>query len=746
MPQDPFLRAFTAERQAVPETNRETALLISPDAPIQSSSQDILGRTPFAAALAKAITGVSGADSFVIAIHGKWGSGKSSVLNLVIEQLQELDKSKPEEDRNDILRFNPWNFSDQNQLVLQFLKQFRAHLLQSQKATGQKLQNMASLVAEYAEALSPPLELLPYGSYVSAAVKLVARGAKTALGSAREEDVSTAFERISNAALKLRRRTVVVIDDIDRLTAPETRQIFQLVKLTGRFPYVVYVLAFDRTAVADSLVEIGVQSGNEYLEKIVQVGFDLPPVTEPILTQLITKGIEEILKRFEPAYFDQTRFGNLFHGGFRQNFTTLRHVRKFINGLEFAFSIVGRELNGVDIIGLEALRLFNPKTYETIRSNKEIFAGHIDPLTSEKGTAEFTKRTDDVLKGTGELSENLQNLLLELFPKLSFAYGDRNYGHESETNWEKTHRVATTRYFDAYFQLSLGPGEVSVAEISELIRQSGDENKVLALFREFTTKGKIKHAMESLRFRLSDVPGLNLSNLLSALVQLGDSASENGSPFAGIISEHQHVSWVIFDALDKLEPKARPGMLLTIAKTRFAPKTLLSLLTLIPQLTSEKGMYKEFTEERLAEIRAALVKSIEDAADQDRISVRNDSLPAIMHVWTTWGNKENARLYIRRVARSDDQILDLVNRYIYQVNSYGGGERVGRTQHKLAMRGLASILNLDDLYRRLQNINQEKLETEQREILKIALHQFARMHDKSLTPEQFDNSRFFEDD
>src|SRR6185437_14607752 len=156
-------------------------------------------------------------------------------------------------------------------------------------------------------------------------------------GTSSEKDVNSAFEKISSEAAKLKHRTVVIIDDIDRLTAVETQQIFQLVKLTARFPYVVYVLAFDRTAVAKSLQDFGVDSGNEYLEKIVQVSFDLPPITETTLTQLITQGIDEVLKKFEPAHFDQNRFGNLFYGGFRQSFTSLRHVRKFINGLEFAF-------------------------------------------------------------------------------------------------------------------------------------------------------------------------------------------------------------------------------------------------------------------------------------------------------------------------------------------------------------------------------------------------------------------------
>jgi predicted KAP-like P-loop ATPase len=100
--------------------------MISPDSPITRQKDDKLGRASFAKALAKAVLDFDGEDSFVVGIHGKWGTGKSSVLNLLVEELAVLSAARSQ--TVDVLRFNPWNFSDQNQLVLQFLRQFVAHL------------------------------------------------------------------------------------------------------------------------------------------------------------------------------------------------------------------------------------------------------------------------------------------------------------------------------------------------------------------------------------------------------------------------------------------------------------------------------------------------------------------------------------------------------------------------------------------------------------------------------------------
>ena len=50
--------------------------MISPDAPITRKTDDKLGRAAFARALAKAVLEFDGDDSFVVGIHGKWGTGK----------------------------------------------------------------------------------------------------------------------------------------------------------------------------------------------------------------------------------------------------------------------------------------------------------------------------------------------------------------------------------------------------------------------------------------------------------------------------------------------------------------------------------------------------------------------------------------------------------------------------------------------------------------------------------------------
>lgn len=114
--------------------------MILPDYPIETKEQDQLKRYPLATRIAAMISAFAGKESFVIGVEGKWGSGKTSFINLILSQL----------DKNNIVyfTFNPWNFSDEPSLLRDFFLKFaKAAESITGKSTGKRMK-------EYAEKLS----------------------------------------------------------------------------------------------------------------------------------------------------------------------------------------------------------------------------------------------------------------------------------------------------------------------------------------------------------------------------------------------------------------------------------------------------------------------------------------------------------------------------------------------------------------------------------------------------------------
>lgn len=73
------------------------------DRPITRRDDDRLGFAPVAAQLARTIVDQSASQGLVFGIEGKWGSGKTTLINLTIEALKAHGDAAPE-----IIAFSPW--------------------------------------------------------------------------------------------------------------------------------------------------------------------------------------------------------------------------------------------------------------------------------------------------------------------------------------------------------------------------------------------------------------------------------------------------------------------------------------------------------------------------------------------------------------------------------------------------------------------------------------------------------------
>ena len=100
-------------------------ILIGSDAPQVNPEHDAFGYAPFSKGIADAIHTIRSPRGLVMAVHGVWGSGKTSLLYFVKHYLVQL----PESRRPIVIDFNLWWFKDREDLATQFLASFRNKLV-----------------------------------------------------------------------------------------------------------------------------------------------------------------------------------------------------------------------------------------------------------------------------------------------------------------------------------------------------------------------------------------------------------------------------------------------------------------------------------------------------------------------------------------------------------------------------------------------------------------------------------------
>ena len=205
---------------------------------------------------------------------------------------------------------------------------------------------------------------------MDAIIKLLEAG--TEIGA---KSISEAKAEIAGDLRKLRAPILVVLDDLDRLT-PQDR-VFQLIKANADFPNLIYLILCER-AIVESNIEKAINvPGRDYLEKIVQVAFDVPMIDTASVHRVLLQRLDSLLSvGTVSARFSQKRWGNIFFSSLGPYFRTLRDVNRFISTLAFQFSSFSTdgafEVNPVDLIALEVIRLYEPEVYRAVQSNKDI--------------------------------------------------------------------------------------------------------------------------------------------------------------------------------------------------------------------------------------------------------------------------------------------------------------------------------------------------------------------------------------
>ncbi len=288
------------------------------------------------------------------------------------------------------------------------------------------------------------------------------RGATKLLGQLlkrRREGTTSRRDRLREKLTDISRPIVVVLDDIDRLTTAEIRDVFRLVRLTASFPNLIYVVAFDRARVETALGDEGVP-GRDYLEKILQLAIDLPSISEESLIQQTAEAIDEAVTHAGVEIdLDASAWPDVFMEVIRPLIRNMRNVRRYALAISATIESVGGRVQLVDVLALEAIRVFEPDVFAAVRRSVEPLTTPSSLLAGNRDTSEDHKRAiADVIESAGDRRDVATALIKRLLPAAGHYIGESHYGPDWSSTWLRARRVASGDILRLYLERAAGAG------------------------------------------------------------------------------------------------------------------------------------------------------------------------------------------------------------------------------------------------------------------------------------------------
>jgi len=590
----------------------------------------------------------------------------------------------PAEKKPLVVEFNPWWFSGRGELLRQFLREFLVNL-------GKKegLKNVSDSIGDLLVAAS----FIPYAKNAGQLIKQFTK----------EKSIVKIKEQIRTILIKGKQRFLVIIDDIDRLTSDEIRTLFCVIKAIADFPKTAYLLAFDKNVIIDALNSLQEspshrKRGKDFLEKIVQVPFDLPIPEKTRLNRLFTEKLDAIFS--DSKEIDSTYWGNVFLGGVDYYIDTVRNVKRLTNALKVSYPAVKGDVNPIDLIAIETIRIFRPNIYHIIRRNQEKFAGHADlPFYGgdriEKIKPFHEKWLNDIPE---EEKEILKDLLMRIFPKLKAVFKNTIYGTGYLSEWRRKNRICSPDIFPVYFRLALPEGKISTKEMESILALMGDPEqfgqKLIQLSKEIKQDGstRISEVLERLEdYTDKDIPKEQIPSVLQTLFHIGDKLlieADEGRCIFGLGNEIR-IGRLMFQLIRRYDSQEERFQILKYAFSKGDAAAM--IVGEVMSLGQQQGKYESekrpeaewyINSDQLKDLEQIALQKIKESAAKKELMKKSRAIQ-MLYRWKEWEGEDAVKQYVAEYISSDENLVDFLSLYLSKSSSWSMDDKVSRQQLRL---------------------------------------------------------------
>ena len=671
------------------------------DKPIESSKYDKLNRKSFSKQLAQAILSYKNQDNFTIGLYGKWGTGKTSIINMIVEEI--ITQTGSSVNKPIIVKFNPWNYSDKAQLINQFFQTVLSEI--NVKSSSKRLKNVGSALQKYSDVLEYTQYIPVAGKYLRSLKSLVSGVGKNISEVAKnKESLENIKINVVTALKNQNQKIIVIIDDIDRLNNEQIRLIFQLVNCVAGFPNMIYLLSFDKSVVVRALAEEQKCDGEEYLEKIIQVPFEVPEAKVSDVHNMLFEQLDKLLFHEIPCEnFDKEYWSNIFSNSISPFINTIRAVNRLINVYRFKYSLMHNETNCIDLLAITTLQVCAPSIFEWLKNNTGRVTGSVYGIGISG--VDQNKNKEIILEEFESVYDSPQVMLGALqaiFPKLSWNTGGYFTNHETEDQLRYAQKVACIERTQLYFRLSIEDVSVPKYIIEDSINKY-DSKQLDELFSNLIEKDIFLQYIKELNSYAKDIPQDRNRLFLEKLIKLQTNSfeSENQGIFhVSPVKYCENCCWTIFKIIGEDRTyEVLKYLINSVDDESFSIVT--NLLVSIEEAygrigDSSSSNYKVISEDNLIHLEPLVINRIERLAESKFI-FRNKFFMGIYCFWN-YKDKEALQLHILEKLVYSENIPYYLDSC---VTYWSGGKTNGWTFKEENINEYSSV---DDAYQKILSL------------------------------------------
>jgi predicted KAP-like P-loop ATPase len=304
------------------------------------------------------------------------------------------------------------------------------------------------------------------------------------------------------------------------------------------------------------------------------------------------------------------------------------------------------EVNPLDLIAIESLRLFEPSVYEAIAENRVLFVGRgpFHRLGLEEDTKTSTRTNlDRILRVVPDARRGrVSEILKQLFPVL---FGHQHPDGESLL---RQLRVGHHLMFDRYFTLSIANDDVSQAELDTLRKCIENSNDFAAVCSTLANQGKLELAFERLDAYKATFPTSAFPAAITTLCDIGDSlpyvpfSSAWGLKFDPLV----YVWRIVHFSLKSIQSENSRYELL---RSGIAASQGVRVAVEIVQNQERVGNRNEedfqITQEHCEDLKLLALQRLRSAAVDGRLHDM-PGLTQLLGQWKAWGSESEVRQWL----------------------------------------------------------------------------------------------------